>query len=115
TAGGRPGQAGSANGPARGGALGPPTGPGFTADVVTVGVEYLKDLSAGGQQFGARGVDAGDGQAQVRAVVDWINSAGGIAGRKVVPVLHGTDVIGGGTWDAQQQQACTDFSEDHRV
>ena len=46
--------------------------------------------------------------------MNWVNRNGGIAGRKVVPVIHETDPTRG-TFSSQGEAACADFTEDHQV
>jgi ABC-type branched-subunit amino acid transport system substrate-binding protein len=83
---------------------------------ITVGIQFSTDLSAAFAAFGANGVKPAQTNARptVTALVDWINTHGGVGGRKVDAVLHETDPTRG-TFDEQAQEACADFTEDHKV
>lgn len=52
--------------------------------------------------------------AKVDAIVKWINTHGGIGGRKVVVAYHTTDPLQG-SFDQQAQEACTDLAQDKKV
>jgi ABC-type branched-subunit amino acid transport system substrate-binding protein len=91
------------------------TGPGFTATEIKVGLSVFK-IGSVGDQFG---MDAsfGDGQKQAQAVVDYVNSKGGIAGRKVKPVYYTVDFgRAGSIQDGQfEAEACEKWTNDDRV
>jgi ABC-type branched-subunit amino acid transport system substrate-binding protein len=89
-------------------------GTGVTATSITVGVEWVQDAGAAGQ---AAGVDTqyGDMPGDARAVIDWINSHGGVLGRKLVPYFHSYDGASAQSSATQEQAACQDFTVDHHV
>jgi hypothetical protein len=69
--------------------------------------------SGSASQFGANGiVDPGEGPP--RAMIDYINAHGGMAGRKVVPVFDEYDTTTS-TFAAEAQAACSKFTEDEPV
>ena len=88
-------------------------GPGATETEIKIGFQSTGDLTAGFALVGASGGAPLETQI-VRAMVDWLNATGGLAGRKVVPVVHETDPLGG-TWGTQAQAACATLTEDNQV
>ncbi|GAA4983665.1 hypothetical protein GCM10023205_61920 [Yinghuangia aomiensis] len=98
-----PGSAGS-----QGGA--PPaakTAPGVTQDSIKVGIAY-PDLSAVKQYLN---VDQGDYEATYNALIKKINDAGGINGRKIVPVFGAINVAS----PAAAQETCVKLTQDAKV
>ena len=91
------------------------SGPGFTATEIKVGMSLFK-VGSVGDQFGMDAV-YGDGQKQAQAVVDYVNSKGGIAGRKVKPVFYTVDFgRAGSIQDGQfEAEACEKWTNDDRV
>ena len=112
---GAPGSAAPPGRPTEGGAAvsAGPVGPGVTASTINLGFYIPKN---GDRAFGAIGVDiaTGDGQAQTQAIVDHLNSKGGIAGRKIVPLFFAYDLANPDT-AGQDQAACTYWTEDHKT
>jgi hypothetical protein len=96
--------------PAQGG---PVEGQGVTATEIRIGFQVSTDLQAGFGAVGASG-DAPDETRIVEALVAHVNEQGGIAGRQVVPVFHGTAATSG-SWATQAQAACATFTEDNEV
>ena len=94
----------------------PAAGPGITDTEVQIGVEVLTNVGAAYAAVGYKGVVPTDQQLKdvVDAIADAINRRGGIAGRKMVPVMHFTDITAG-TADTRGQTACSYFTEDHHV
>lgn len=91
------------------------SGPGFSATEIKIGISLFK-VGDVGRQFG---IDAsfGDGEKQAQAVVNYINSKGGIAGRKVKPVYYTVDFgRAGSIQDGQfEAEACEKWTNDERV
>ncbi|MCW2587545.1 MAG: hypothetical protein JWN55_3061, partial [Frankiales bacterium] len=90
-------------------------GPGVTATSVAVGVMIADDTKAANSALGAGAVTHGDEEAEYRAAVEDLNRRGGAAGRKVTLVEFHFDMTTGASTDAIEQQACSYFTEDHRV
>jgi hypothetical protein len=88
-------------------------GKGFTENTIDIGVQIVVDTEAGFKAVGA-GAVAPDETAIANTMLDWLNKHGGIAGRKVVPVVHRTEALNG-TWAAQAEAACRTFTEDRKV
>ncbi|MBL7486579.1 ABC transporter substrate-binding protein [Frankia sp. AgB1.9] len=85
----------------------PAISPGVTADSIKIGFVY-PDLSVVKQYVN---VDHGDYQAVFTALVDKVNAAGGINGRKIVPVFGAVNVIS----PAGAQDTCVHLTQDEKV
>src|SRR5581483_8120263 len=88
-------------------------GPGVSDTEIKIGFQVAGNLGAGFALVGATGSPPQERQI-VETFVNWINSTGGLAGRKVIPVIHETDPTGG-TWATQAAAACATFTEDNKV
>ena len=63
------------------------------------------------------GVDVGETVTEAKvyaALIEAMNDAGGIAGRKIVPIYADTDTASS-SWDADFAAACAKFTQDHSV
>lgn len=89
------------------------SGVGFTEDAINVGFQLVVDTEAGFKAVGA-GAVAPDETAIANTMIDWVNKHGGIAGRKVNPIFHTTEVLNG-TWASQAEATCRTFTEDRKV
>jgi hypothetical protein len=94
----------------------PSQSPGVTDNEIEIGVEALTNVGAAYAAIGYNGVVPTDADVKniADAIADAVNRRGGIAGRKMVPVLHLTDITQG-THDTRGQAACSFFTEDHHV
>ncbi|UGQ11746.1 ABC transporter substrate-binding protein [Yinghuangia sp. ASG 101] len=81
--------------------------PGVTDDAIKIGVVY-PDLSSV-KQF--MKIDHGDYEAAYKAVIGRINDAGGINGRKIVPVFGAVNVAS----PAAAQETCVKLTQDEKV
>lgn len=81
--------------------------PGITADSVKLGIVY-PDLAAVKQFINA---DYGDYEATFKALIDEINKAGGINGRKITPVFGKVNPISA----TSMQEACVKLTQDEHV
>ena len=91
----------------------PPPAPGVTATTITVGfVVASGDANA---ELGAKDITTGDEGHQALLIVREINANGGIDGRKLVPIFHGFDPTSKEPASQQDQEACTDFTQDRPV
>ena len=88
------------------------TGRGIDADSIAIGIQYNTEINYGA--FGASSASSGDQRAMTQAIIDHLNGAGGIAGHRIEPVFHATDVTTG-TFAQHNQEACADLAEDHEV
>ena len=93
------------------------TAPGITASTINVGLWYLVNSKQAAAAYGATGAGAGggDGKAIWDAVVDDINKHGGVLGRRLVPVYHVFDSTSPDSFSSIEEQACTDWTQDHKV
>ncbi len=91
------------------------TGIGVTAKTISIGIGYAPDGDAANAAIGAAGLTTGDEKANSQALVDEVNAHGGIAGRKVVPVFHAYHVTSASSGASQDQEACQDWTVDHKV
>ncbi|WP_018503460.1 ABC transporter substrate-binding protein [Parafrankia discariae] len=85
----------------------PATAPGVTADSIKIGFVY-PDLEVVRQYVD---IDHGDYQATFKALVDKVNAAGGINGRRIIPVYGAVDVIS----PAGAQETCVKLTQDEKV
>jgi ABC-type branched-subunit amino acid transport system substrate-binding protein len=98
--------------PAGGGQAGPGRASGATSTTVTIGFYYAEDGKESIRAFGASN-DTPDFKDAANAMIKEINSTGGIAGRKIVPVFHGIRLAG--ERSAEDQAACSTFTQDNKV
>jgi hypothetical protein len=100
-----------------GGATGLPAAVrGMTARTITVGMLTLNSYNSAATSLGIKGGATGDQQAMARAVVNSLNAHGGIAGRKVVMVLHDVNIARyESDPSTEEQAACAAFTQDNHV
>ncbi len=94
------------------------SGKGVSDSTITLGVELL-DVGAAAAAEESAGVESAESSNQeataiVEAVVDGLNTDGGVAGRDVEVVFHFTN-IGEGTFENRDQETCAAFTEDNEV
>jgi hypothetical protein len=116
------GPAGGASGTAGGTAVGAGAGsPRVTSGVarsgpIRIGYLYSSDQQAAAQQFGLKGVVAGDTQAQYQAIAKDLNSRGGVLGRQLLLIGHDISTANEATNpSAEENAACEDFVRDKKV
>ena len=91
-------------------------GPGIDAHHVYIGVPTTQDFDTAVQALGVNGLDTGDQQGDVKAVVAYINKHGGVLGRTLVPVFHDNKSLESSADPAKTAQVnCTAFTQDHAV
>lgn len=86
---------------------------GVTATTVKVGFIVVKGSSSYGNGAAFKSPAYGDVPKQVAAMVAWINSHGGIAGRKVVPVIREHDINNDSR--SVEEAMCNGFTDDDKV
>lgn len=101
-----------------GGGAGPATsqagdGPGVTATQINVADFYEPDAAAEDAALGAGGLNPGNTQAETNAIVAYINSHGGVAGRKLNVIWAQVNA----TSNQQQgfQAACSTWTTDNKT
>ncbi len=82
---------------------------GVTPTTIKIGV-FLASYAG----LEANGLNMGDPVVQSQAVADYLNARGGIAGRKVI-LTYAKLEAGSTNWEADEQEICTTFTEDHKV
>jgi hypothetical protein len=90
-------------------------GPGVSASTVTIGVSYVSNGDAANAAIGASGISQGDQVGESKAVIADINSHGGVAHRKLLALFHPYDAQSTNTNAAQDESACADYTQDHKV
>jgi hypothetical protein len=85
-----------------------------TRGTVKIGFGYPNNLSAAYAAFGANNLTGDDWKTYIEPIVAWMNAHGGLAGRAIVPVYHGTDPTNG-TFQAQAEAECAAFTQDDHV
>ncbi|HVV77198.1 MAG TPA: hypothetical protein VHC43_14300 [Mycobacteriales bacterium] len=96
--------------------VGGKTSPGVTAKTITLGIQTFEGFNKAGKSLGiSAGLPTDETQANAQLVVNYLNKHGGIAGRKIVPVFHDTNIDSANSFDADAQAACSSFTEDHHV
>lgn len=116
---GAPGTGGT--GPGAGGASGASlpasasTGLGVTAKTISIGVGYSTDGDAANAALGDTAFSQGDEKGQMQALIDEVNAHGGVAGRRLVPVFHPYHLTSADSGATQDQAACQDWTQDHKV
>lgn len=112
---GVPSAGGSSSAPSAGTAAGaaPAVAGASGGGPVQVGFFVAKDLGPATKSLGVDGLATGNGLRQAEATAKLLNSSGGIAGRRVVPVIFEYDVSQNA--QTQFQAACSLFLEDNKV
>jgi ABC-type branched-subunit amino acid transport system substrate-binding protein len=94
----------------------PEKGRGWDAKNVYFGIVTQKDAQTAFESVGVNGLNAGDQEAQAKAVVDEINRQGGILGRQAKLIFHDVSTIGAAQDPSGTgQTSCTFFTQDHPV
>jgi ABC-type branched-subunit amino acid transport system substrate-binding protein len=88
-------------------------GPGITAKTITLGF-HMADSGAAAATAGVSGAPSVTSEQMARAVVDAVNAGGGIAGRRIVPLIRVYDE-NAANFDTEAQASCAAFTEDARV
>ena len=96
-----------------GGTPGLPSSRGVSATQIRIGITYVKGADQALSAIGAGAISIGDTKAIYDRMVTYINSTGGIAGRKIVPVYFAFDANADGP--TQYQAACAKFTQDDHV
>lgn len=101
------GSGGIGSAEASGTTLPPGSGP------IKIGFHYSQNLDTAYKALGASGSFV-NMVAAIESMVKYVNANGGLGGKKVVPVYHGTDPLNG-TFPAQAEAACAHFAQDEKV
>lgn len=89
---------------------------GVTATTIKIGIQTFEGFSKAGKQFGiSAGLPTDETQANAQTVVDYLNKHGGIAGHKIIPIYHDTNIDSANSFDEDAQATCSAFTEDNHV
>jgi hypothetical protein len=89
--------------------------PGVTQTSISIASYYNKNQGSGNAALGLS-LNEGDARKPQNVMIDWVNSHGGVAGRKLVPIYYGFDASGTGPpVDQQKQAACAKYTQDNQV
>src|SRR5205085_2545220 len=70
----------------------------------------------GTSALGVGGLDQGDARKPQNVMINWVNTHGGVAGRRLAPIYYGFDASGTGPpSDQQDQAACAKWTQDNKV
>jgi hypothetical protein len=87
--------------------------PGLTSNAVYIGATFQQDQgSTNAGIFGAGNLDTGDARDYFNAVIGEINAAGGLAGRRLIPVYAEIKAASKESIDQQFQAACETWNRD---
>jgi len=111
--GGTTSAAGGASATVQGGSSGTVSGATRKA-AIRVGVIYTPGADAAAKAVGISALSTGDTKAEATAVVDWINSHGGLGGHPVDLYSYAID-MSATSQAAAQQEACTAMVQDDKV
>jgi hypothetical protein len=91
-------------------------GRGVTSTTIKIGINHSAPLGPAFQAVGFAGDPSATDERRIAEVlVKYINSHGGLNGRRIIPVYNEYDAIGGQTWDAIAAEACERFNNDEKV
>lgn len=90
-------------------------GPGVSDTSIKIGLIVVSNNDKLLSGYGVKGGAIGDTQDQANAVVNDLNSRGGILGRKILPVFRTWDASPGSDTEAQFQSFCAAFTQDQKV
>ncbi|GEM_PF-2763897 len=88
---------------------------GVEGDTIKIGFLTAKNQDAAQAKLGTTGITFVPHDEIVTKLVDDLNANGGLAGKKLVPVLHVTDVTGGADPQTISNEICATFTEDNQV
>jgi ABC-type branched-subunit amino acid transport system substrate-binding protein len=91
-------------------------GRGVTSTTIKIGINHSAPLGPAFQAVGFAGDPAATDERRIAEIlIKYINSHGGLNGRKIIPVYNEYDAVGGGTWDSLAAEACQRFVNDEKV
>ena len=91
-------------------------GRGVTSTTIKLGINHSAPLGPAFAAVGFAGDPAATDERRIAEIlVKYINSHGGLNGRKIIPVYNEYDAVGGGTWDSLAAEACQRFVNDEKV
>jgi hypothetical protein len=88
-------------------------GPGVTATTINIAGVYCSSCAAGNEALGAADASSGDIQAEINAVIRYINGHGGVGRRKLVPVWFDASIYQPAS--TTMQEMCAAWTQDNHV
>jgi hypothetical protein len=88
---------------------------GINTTSIKLGVTYTENAAAANAALGGKGISTGNERRDTEIVVEEINRAGGVLGRKLVPVFRVRDGQSAESVSAQAQAECVFFTQDQKV
>lgn len=79
-----------------------------------VGIAYFSDAATFGKALGAN-YDTGDQKRQADDMVAYVNSHGGLGGRRITPVYFALKLTSSTPYSESLSAACSAFTQDHHV
>jgi ABC-type branched-subunit amino acid transport system substrate-binding protein len=89
-------------------------GLGITKTTISIGVSYSTGNDEANRALG-NNLTTGDQKADAQAVIDDINTRGGVAGRKLVPVWYDYQTTDARPYTTIDNEACAHFTQDNHV
>ncbi len=85
----------------------------MTSTTIDIGAYYENsDIGAADSALGAANSNPGNIRAEYQAVINYVNSHGGVAGRQLVPVWYEEDIQNSA--DTSYQQMCATWTQDNK-
>jgi ABC-type branched-subunit amino acid transport system substrate-binding protein len=91
------------------------SGPGVTESKILLGIDVQVGSDEQAEAAGVEGASVGDMREQMQALVDDLNSRGGISGRSVEPVFAEYRGATSAEQEAEEQSACAKYTQDQEV
>lgn len=90
-------------------------GPGITADTIKLGLYTIANYREGQEALGSQAAGDFHMEAGWKALIEYQNAHGGIAGRKITPVFWRYSAASTETYAQQEANACARWTEDDRI
>ena len=89
--------------------------PGVSSEKISLGIPIVVGGTVGNQSIGAGAASGIDSERGWKALIEDINKRGGIAGHEVEPVYHKVDLVSNKSSQQQSEEACADWTQDHKI
>jgi hypothetical protein len=86
-----------------------------TLSPVQVGFVVTPDVSSFAAALGLSAQNPGNAQSEINAVVNWVNTNGGLGGHPIVPVIANVQLTQSSDFNQESQSVCDDLTQDHHV
>jgi hypothetical protein len=92
-----------------------PSVPGLTDTTISFGIAYQLNSAAANSAFFGTPIQQADARKTYNVMIKLINAQGGLLGRRIVPVYHRYDPNSTEPVDQQDQEACSEWTQDNKV